>query len=100
MSQTHLNVEGVKASINQISILIDEIKVRNDKFMSLLKEKNEQTQNKFPLTKALENLIQQENRKFEDVVNFQSEIRQVLDAYEKRSAEFHEEGVNKLMEGF
>lgn len=100
MSQTHLNVEGVKASINQISILIDEIKVRNDKFMSLLKEKNEQTQNKFPLTKALESLIQQENRKFEDVVNFQTEIRQVLDAYEKRTAEFHEEGVNKLMEGF
>ena len=91
-NQMTLNTEAVAAAVNQIDIAIADIKTRNDKFLSLLDEKNQQTQGKFALIATLKGKVEEEARSLQETVDAAESIKDALRKYEGMAEEANDDG--------
>lgn len=79
--QMQLNTELVGATIQRISTLTEDIQSRNQKFLTLLQEKNSHTKGKFDLLVKLEQGITKEAQNFEAIIAAQEEVKAELFKY-------------------
>ena len=86
-----LNSEVVGAAINKISVLTADIDARNKKFIELLTEKNEATQNKFQLLVTLQARVVEEAENFGKLLEAQEEIKASLRRYEELAEEANDD---------
>lgn len=79
--QMSLNMDAVGAASNQIGTYITDIDTRTKKFLSLLDEKNQQTDGKFPLFVKLRERLAEDKKNIERLITQQEEIKEALTRY-------------------
>lgn len=89
--QMSLNLDVVAAGVNRIETLTHDIETRNNKFISLLQEKNDATQGKFALLKTLQGRVEEEAENFKKLIEAQEEIKQSLDRYSDLAEEANDD---------
>lgn len=80
--QMTLDSQAVMAAVNQIDVCIADIDTRNKKFLSLLEEKNAQTQNKFTLIKTLQERVSDEAKNIQQAIAAAESIKESIHKYE------------------
>lgn len=85
--QMTLDSAAVAAAVNEISVCIDDINTRNTKFLALLEEKNNATQNKFTLLKTLQTRIEEEAGNLQGAIAATEAIKDSIRKYEDMAAE-------------
>jgi hypothetical protein len=76
-----LDVEAVSAAVNQIDLAIGDIKTRNEKFLSLLEEKNNETKGKFSLIKSLKERVTDEEKNISAAIAATESIKESIRKY-------------------
>ena len=91
-----INTDAVSAAINQISVCTADIATRNQKFLDLLRQKNEATSGKFTLLTTLEKGLETETVNFNKLIETQEEIREALNRYADLAAEANDDSAFRL----
>lgn len=79
--QMALNYDAVSSAISQISVLVSDIETRNNKFVQILQESNEKTQNKYPVTMKLHEKITEEANNFKKIITAMTELQVAVQHY-------------------
>ena len=84
MSQSvmSLDSEAVAVAVNSIDIAIQDIQTRNNAFLDLLEEKNNQTKGKFALIKTLSEKVREETVNIKNAIEAVESIKEALRRYE------------------
>lgn len=89
--QMSINSDRVAAAINQIDVLIADIDARNNKFLTLLDEKNQQTSGKFQLIASLRDRISDAANNIKGTVQACESIKDSLRQYEALAEEANDD---------
>ena len=89
MSQQQMTFdsEAIAAAVNQIDVAISDIETRNNKFIALLEEKNNQTHGKFPLVSALKPKVEAEAQNFKAAIEATESIKESIQRYQNLTEE-------------
>lgn len=89
MSQQQMTFdsEAIAAAVNQIDVAIADIETRNNKFIALLEEKNNQTRGKFPLVAALKPKIAEEAANIKSAIEATEAIKESIAKYQSLTEE-------------
>lgn len=89
--QMTIDSEAVAAAVNMIDIDIADINTRNKKFLTLLEEKNNQTQGKFALIASLKDRIEDETKNIQQTIEATEAIKDALRQYEQLAEEANDD---------
>lgn len=81
MATLQIDVEAVNSAVNRIDTLTSDIETRTQKFLDLVSEKNEESNNSVALITELQKKLVQEQENITKLVEAQEEIKQSLTRY-------------------
>lgn len=94
--QMSIDSEKVTAVVNQIDVCIEDIHTRNTKFLSLLEEKNQQTQGKFGLIVSLQDRVADEATNIKKAIDATEAIKEAIRKYEDLAEEANDDSAFRV----
>lgn len=94
--QMTIDSEAVAAAVNMIDVDIADINTRNQKFLTLLDEKNAQTKGKFALIKSLKDRVEDETKNIQQTIEATEAIKDSLRRYEELAEEANDDSAFRV----